>query len=132
MGDLPQLPDAELAVMALLWESEAMTARQIRERLYPADTRTNHGTVQKLLQRLEQKGYVSRNRAEFVHQFRAKISRAEYAGAQLEDLASKVTLGGLVPFFSHLIDNERVPESELRQLRELLDRYADPDEAEGE
>ena len=56
------LADAQLAVMDLLWRNERLTAREIREQLYPDATKAQHGTVQKLLQRLEDKGYVERDR----------------------------------------------------------------------
>lgn len=44
--------------MGLLWQNERLTARDIRERLYSDATKAQHGTVQRLLQRLEDKGYV--------------------------------------------------------------------------
>ena len=56
------LANAELAVMELLWEEDRLTARQIRAALYPDATRAQHGTVQKLLQRLEEKWFVERDR----------------------------------------------------------------------
>ncbi len=120
---IPQLPDAELAVMQLLWESEQLTAREIREQLYPDETASNHGTVQKLLQRLEQKGYVSRDRSQFVHLFRAVVARSQYAGEQLESLANKLTDGSLVPFLMHLIDTKRISAKERREIQSLLDRH---------
>ncbi len=47
------LANAELAVMNLLWENEdRMTARDIREQLYSNLAKAQHGTVQRLLQRL--------------------------------------------------------------------------------
>jgi len=69
------LANAELALMELLWEEDRLTARQIRERLYPAATKAQHGTVQRLLQRLEEKGFVERDREQPVHLFAARISR---------------------------------------------------------
>jgi len=57
------LAAAELAIMTLLWEQGAMTARQLQERLYGASDRSQHGTVQRLLQRLLDKGFVQRERA---------------------------------------------------------------------
>ena len=71
----PQLTDAELAVMNLLWDNEQLTARQVREALYPDATKAQHGTVQKLLQRLEEKGCVTRNDTSAVNLFSATISR---------------------------------------------------------
>ena len=117
------LADAELAVMRLLWDHEQLTAREIREQLYPDATPSYHGTVQKLLQRLEHKGYVARDRSQFVHLFRAEISRRQYAGQQLETLADKLTDGSLVPFLTHLMEARKISAQERREIRKLLDRH---------
>ena len=80
----PALANAELSVMKLLWEQDGWTARDIRERLYPGTTKAQHGTVQRLLQRLEDKGFVERDRGLPVHVFSALVSRQAYASSQLE------------------------------------------------
>ena len=119
--DYGTLANAELAVMELLWERDRMTARQIREELYPDETKAQHGTVQRLLQRLEEKGFVTRDRSLPVHFFEARISRQAYAGSQLESLADKLTGGSLAPLITHLIEEKKISRSEIRRLRELLD-----------
>ena len=117
----PSLARAELAVMELLWESERLTAREIREKLYPRSTRAQHGTVQKLLQRLEEKGLVARDRKLAVHLFSARLTREAYAGGQLESLAEDLTGGSLAPMLTHLLDHERLSDEEIARLRRLLD-----------
>ena len=113
----PPLADAELAVMDLLWETAApMTARQIREQLYPDAAKAQHGTVQRLLQRLEDKGYVERDRSLPVHLFSARVSREAYAGSQLESLAEKLTGGSLAPLITHLIEEKRISPAEIARL----------------
>ena len=67
----PALANAELAVMELLWEEDRLTARHIREQLYPDASRAQHGTVQRLLQRLEDKGFVERDSNLAIHFFSA-------------------------------------------------------------
>ena len=81
------LANAELAVMELLWDHDRLTARAIREQLCPGSAKAQHGTVQRLLQRLEDKGFVERDRTLPVHLFSAQVSREAYAGSQLESLA---------------------------------------------
>ena len=54
------LANAELSVMDLLWDHGAMTARQVHDKLYGASDRSQHGTVQRLLKRLEDKDFVRR------------------------------------------------------------------------
>ena len=115
------ITDAELAVMKLLWQRTELTARQIRDELYPTGTSSDHGTVQKLLQRLEAKRFVSRDRSEFAHRFRARVSQQEYAGSEFQSLAKKLTGGSLVPVLTHLVEAEGISREELKELRKLFD-----------
>jgi BlaI family transcriptional regulator, penicillinase repressor len=114
--------DAELAVLKLLWENERLSARDIREQLYPEGTPSDHATVQKLLQRLEQKKLIARDRRSFAHQFRAIVTREELAGEQLEALASKLTDGSMVPFILHAVNAKPLTAEERSEIRRLLDR----------
>ena len=115
------LANAELAVMELLWTKERLTAREIREALYPDADKAQHGTVQRLLQRLEEKGYVARDRALAVHLFSAAVAREAYAGGQLESLAEKLTGGSLAPLLTHLLSEKRISRAEIARLRKILD-----------
>ncbi|MFV2065188.1 MAG: BlaI/MecI/CopY family transcriptional regulator, partial [Chloroflexota bacterium] len=113
----------------LLWDEGWMTARQIREHLYPGTTKTQHGTVQRLLQRLEDKGLVRRDRELSVHFFFATMSREDYASSQLEALAERLTGGSLAPLVTHLVEQKRISQSEIARLRQILDENADADDA---
>ena len=116
------LPNAELAVMNLLWQNDRLTARQIQEQLYPDAKKSQHGTVQKLLQRLEDKGYVKRDRSLAVHFFSAAISRQTYAASQLESLAAKLTAGSFAPLITHLIEEKKISRDEIDRIRAILDK----------
>ncbi len=118
----PALANAELAVMELLWDDEGLTARAIRERLYPNQTKAQHGTVQRLLQRLEGKGLVERDRNPPVHVFRATCSRSAYAGGQLESLADKLTGGSIAPLVTHLMEQKKLRPADIQRLRDLLNK----------
>ena len=115
------LANAELAVMELIWNADRLTARQLRENLYPGESRSQNGTVQRLLQRLEDKGFIHRDRGLPVHLFGARISREAYAANQLQSLAEKLTGGSLVPALTHLLDQKRLSRSEIRRLRRTLE-----------
>lgn len=119
------LANAELAVMELLWKEQRLTARHIREQLYPNASKAQHGTVQRLLQRLEEKGFVERDSALPVHLFSARISREAYASSQLESLADKLTGGSLVPLITHLMEQKKISPAEIEGLRQILAEGAD-------
>jgi len=121
----PPLANAELAVMNLLWQNDHLTARQIREQLYHDTTKAQHGTVQRLLQRLEDKGYVERDSSLSVHLFSAAISRQTYAGQQLESLADKLTEGSFAPLITHLVEEKKISRQEIKRIRAILDGQVD-------
>ena len=116
-----KLTNTELAAMDLLWSAEQMTARQILEQLYADSKRSQHGTVQRLLQSLEAKGFIHRDRSLGTHLFSAKIGREEYGSLQLESLAEKLTGGSIAPLLTHLIDERKLDKAEIKRLRRLLE-----------
>jgi BlaI family transcriptional regulator, penicillinase repressor len=117
----PPLANAELAVMELLWDRSGLTARKIRETLYPDASKAQHGTVQRLLQRLEDKGFVARDKSLPVHLFSASVSREAYASGQLESLTAKLTGGSIAPLITHLIEQKKITSEEIRRLRRILE-----------
>ena len=115
------LANAELAVMDLLWKQEPLTARQIREQLYPEQGASQNGTVQRLLQRLKDKGYVQRDQATTVNLFATTLTREDYAGAQLETLANNLTSGSFAPLITHLVEKKKMTPQEIKRIRAILD-----------
>jgi BlaI family penicillinase repressor len=116
-----KLSAKELAVMELLWQDNPKTAREILEELYPDAAKSRHGTVQKLLQRLEAKGYVVRDCSEYIQHFRPLVSRNEYAGNQIEELAGKLTGGSLAPLITYFLEEHKISPEEIRELRKILE-----------
>jgi len=125
------LANAELAIMDQLWGRERMTARQLRDLLYGKSEKAQHGTVQRLLQRLEDKGYIERDRALPVHLFSARITREDYACGQMESLADKLTGGSLAPLITHLMDRKRISHDEIQRIRAILDEQYEGEERDG-
>lgn len=117
------LPNAELAVMELLWRRGRLTARQIMDELYADVARPQHGTVQRLLQRLGDKGFVVRDREQRVNAFSPAVTRQSYATGQLESLAKRLTGGSLVPMITRLVEDNKLPRTEIERLRKILETY---------
>ena len=115
------LPNAELALMELLWRRGRLTSRDIIDELYPDATRPQHGTVQRLLQRLEDKGCVVRDRDLGVNAFTPTLTRESYATGQLEVLAERLTGGSLAPMLTRLVEHNKLPRTEIERLRRILE-----------
>lgn len=119
--DPKHVADAELAVLEMLWEHGAATIRELTDRLYPRGTTSHYATVQKLLERLEGKHCVSRDRTGFAHVFRPTIERGDLVGQRLQDVAEKLCDGSLTPLLMHLVRSGRLTVREREMLRKLLE-----------
>jgi BlaI family penicillinase repressor len=122
MARTPQdVTDAELAVLQVLWDQGPANRRSITDVLYPHGGPAHYTTVQKLLERLEAKGYVKADRSESVLRFAASISRDELISRRLLEVADKLCEGSLTPLLTNLVRTKRLTARELEELRVLLD-----------
>ena len=121
---IPALPNAELAVMEVLWRKGRVTGRQIIDRLYADAPKPQHGTVQRLLQRLAAKGFLERDRSLGISVYSPAISRDAYASAQLESLANRLTQGSLAPMITRLVADNKLSHAEIEKLRRILEEEA--------
>ncbi|MEQ1827914.1 MAG: BlaI/MecI/CopY family transcriptional regulator [Pirellula sp.] len=121
MKPIQSVTDTELSVLKLLWEHGPLTSRQLVDQLYPNGTASDVGTIHSMLQRLEKKKIVVRDRNQHPHLFRANVSQAEMAGTQLRNLADKLSDGSLFPLLTHLVESKSLSANELDSLRKLID-----------
>jgi len=113
--------DAELAIMQVLWDRGRASVRELTERLYSEYSSSQHATVQKLLERLEAKDCVRRNRETWPHLFEAAIERGDLIDRKLQETADKLCEGSIQPLLTHLVKGSRLSAAERRSLRSLLD-----------
>src|SRR5438105_3483873 len=116
------VPEAELAVLEVLWELGAATRRHITDRLYPQGGPSAYTTVQKLLERLEGRELVARDTRAEPLEFSARISRDELISRRLADMADRLCGGSVAPLLLNLVKTRPLTAGELAQLRALLRR----------
>jgi BlaI family transcriptional regulator, penicillinase repressor len=119
--DVPDVTDAEFAVLEALWDGGPQTIRELTGRLYPSLSVSDYATVQKLLARLEEKRCVGRDRSGHRHVFQATRQRDALVGAQLRKMAEKLCAGSLAPVLLQLVQGAKLSPSERDELRKLLD-----------
>ncbi len=119
--DAAHVTKAELGLLEVLWDRGRSTTRELSERLYGEAVPSKLATVQKLLHRLERKGLVDRDRRAFVHWFEATISRDEFVGRQIEELAETFSGGSMASLLTSLVETKRLSRAERNKLRKLLD-----------
>jgi predicted transcriptional regulator len=122
MARTPQdITDAELSVLQVLWDQGTATVRELTERLYKECTLSLTATVQKLLERLEGKKCVKRDRNTWPHSFTAVLRKDELIARQLQTTANKLCEGDLHPLLTCLVKTRGLSAEDRKSLRGLLD-----------
>lgn len=116
----PDVTDAELNVLRALWDAGPQPIRSLTDALYPGGGASHYATVQKLLERLESKGCVARNRAATPHVFAPAVTRDSFLGGQLRAVADRLCGGSLAPLLTHLVQPGQLSDDERKELRRLL------------
>jgi predicted transcriptional regulator len=133
MARTPQdVTDTELAILQILWERGATTIRQLTDLLYPDGGTAHYATVQKLLDRLERKGFILRDRRPAAHTFAAAVNRDELIGRRLQAMAEELCGGSLTPLLTHLVRARRLTARERQELHDLIDQLGKPGKAKGD
>ncbi|MEM7203746.1 MAG: BlaI/MecI/CopY family transcriptional regulator [Planctomycetota bacterium] len=115
------MTDAEQALLKALWNRGPSTVRALR---CHGDSRT-YNTVQTLLLRLEQKGYVRVDRSLATHVYEPAVTRDEVLDGRLEALARDLCDGSAAPLLLRLVARSGLDAADVAHFRGLLDAPAD-------
>jgi len=119
---LDRVTDGELSILQVLWERPEATSREITAALHEEVTDPKMSSVQKLLERLEAKGCVQRDRSRRAHRFRPLVSEEEFLGSRLHALADRLCDGSVAPLMTTLLRSRKLSREEREQLRRLIDK----------
>jgi predicted transcriptional regulator len=124
MARTPQdITDAELDVLQVLWKHGPLAIRRITELLYGDCKTSQYATVQKLLDRLESKECIARDRTSNIHVFSPRIGRDELVGRRLQAVAEKLCEGSWTPLLTKLVQMKKLSEKDRQMLRQLIDDH---------
>ena len=113
--------DAELEVLKVLWAAGPSTVRGVATALRKQRRKLAYNTVLTLLSRLRDKGYVSTDKTDTAHQFRADVTREDLLGSSLSALADRICDGTASPLVHALVLGQHLSKQEITELRKMLD-----------
>ncbi len=123
MALIPQdVTETELAILQVLWDQGQANRPQITAAVYPDGGPAQYATVQKLLERLEAKGFVRSLRQKGKLSFTATLAREEFLDRRLQSLAEKVCGGSLTPLLLSLVRSPNLTPAELDELRAVIEQ----------
>jgi len=114
--------ELQTQVMAALWRLEAGTVEQVRSAL-PPRYRGAYTTVQTVLNRLAERGFLARKRAGQAIVYRPKLSEAQYLSRTIQQTLASASPdarhAALAQLISGLQDSER---ADLWRLTDEVDK----------
>lgn len=126
---MPAVTEAELRVLAELWERDEATIRDLRDVIYPEGGESKFATVQKLLSRLVAKKLVRRRKDSAAWTYRALVARDDVIGGELRRVADRLGGNSMTPLLTYLVETGELSAKERAHLRSLLDDTPGRDES---
>jgi predicted transcriptional regulator len=116
----PTLTPQELAIMKVVWDLETATVRDVYQRLR-ARRDIAYTTVLTMMKILEQKGYVTRARAERAFVYRAARPRQQVLGGMVREFIDRVFDGASRPLLLHLVRHTKLSDRERKALLRAIE-----------
>jgi BlaI family transcriptional regulator, penicillinase repressor len=115
--------NAELAILAVLWQRGPSTVRDVHDALRTARSEAvGYTTVLKLLQIMTEKKLVKRDTRSRTHVYATAVSEATTRGHLLSDLVERAFGGSSLALVLQALSTTRATPAELEQIRRLLDK----------
>jgi predicted transcriptional regulator len=112
----------EWEVLQYIMEHHPVTVREVAEPF--AET---HGhartTVLTIMERLREKGYLTRRKVTGVNQYSPSKPRTDLMQGLVRDFVEKALGGSVSPFVAYLGEEARLSPEELSELKQLVQRW---------
>jgi len=112
--------DAELEILAVLWDRGPSTVREVAQVLG-----RDHGytTILKLLQIMTEKRLVQRRESGRLHVYTAAQSRERTQRRLVRDLVDRAFRGSAAQLVLHALATGKASPDELKEIRQLIEKH---------
>lgn len=111
----------QLDIMRVLWSRGKANAREITDAL-SEQRDIAHSTVQTLLRQLEEKGSVGHEIRDRTFIYSPLVGEDRVTRSATRDLIDRLFGGDAAGLVAYLLEQERIPATELASLRELIEK----------
>jgi BlaI family transcriptional regulator, penicillinase repressor len=118
---LPRPTQAELEILAVLWQCGPSSVREVQQQLTESRP-AGYTTVLKLMQIMAGKGLVARDVSERSHVYRAAVAREQTQQQLVTDLVERAFGGSASQLILQALASRPSSPEEMREIRRLLER----------
>jgi len=119
--NLPALSPSETEILRLVWQLGKATVQEVCDKL-PARRKIAYATVQTLLRRLENKGYLKHDVRGKAHLFFAAVKKEHVVKRSVGDFLDRLFGGDPVPLMQYLAEHGRIDANDIEKLKQLADK----------
>src|SRR5438093_10459062 len=120
----PILTSQELEIMKVVWRSGASTVRGVYETLL-GQRKIAYTTVMTMMNILEQKGYLKKTQKDRAYVYQATRPQKQVIRGMVREFVDRVFNGSAEPLLLHLVEDRRVSEQDLEEIRLMLRESAE-------
>lgn len=118
---LPALSPSETEILRLVWQLERATVQDVCDNL-PTNRKIAYATVQTLLRRLENKGYLKHAVNGKAHVFSAAVKREHVVKRSVADFLDRLFGGDPIPLIQYLAEHGKIGAEDIEKLKLLTDK----------
>ena len=110
--------------MQAIWERRSATVRDVWEELYPTK-RLAYTTIATMIKEIERKGYLTHTTRDRTYVYTPTVAREDISQGMVTDLVDAIFDGSAANLVMTLIQQEKLSDSELAEIRRLIDSQQD-------
>jgi BlaI family penicillinase repressor len=117
--ELPELTPAQGEIMQIIWELGEVSAREVR-RVLSRTRPVARNTVRTLLERMEEKGWITHREDGRTFLYSAAQPRQTRIGQKVQEVIDTVCGGSAEALVTALLDYRGLSRGELERIRQML------------
>jgi predicted transcriptional regulator len=111
---------AETEILRLVWELKEATVQNVCDNL-PATRAIAYATVQTLLRRLENKGYVKHKAKGKAHVFSPVVKKDHVIKRSVNDFLERLFGGDPIPLVQYLAEHGKIDADDIKKIQKLIE-----------
>ena len=114
-----RLFDREIKLMEIIWQKEPVSAKEV-SLTAEKEIGWNKNTTYTVIKKLIDKGYIKRSEPNFI--CTSLIKKSDAQKSEAAELVEKLFAGSKKALFSALLEDEKLSDNEIEELRALIDK----------
>ncbi len=120
MSTMPNITEAEWAVMKVFWHKSPRTANEVVEVL--DDSGWNPKTIRTLIGRLHKKGALDFEKDGRQHRYFPLVAEHECVRQETQSLLERAGAAALKPMLAAFLQDQKLSEKEIEELKDILNQ----------